>query len=72
MWLGLWGCGLRGWVIHKSTGLAVSKRVLVHVVRQSRGPLLILWTAPTTGIAMCLIPTAREERREFAVGYFRK
>ncbi len=29
------------------------------------------WTAPTTDIAMCPIPTALEERRESAVGYER-
>ncbi len=28
----------------------------------------MLWTAPATGIAMCPIPTALEERRESAVG----
>ena len=33
---------------------------------------MMLWTAPATGIAMCPIPTALEERRESAVGYKRK
>ncbi len=31
--------------------------------------LLMLWTAPTTGIAICPISTALEERRESAYGY---
>ncbi len=35
-------------------------------------PLLMLWTAPATGIAMCPIPTVLEERRESAHGYERK
>jgi len=30
------------------------------------------WTAPTTGIAMCPILTAREEQRESANGYERQ
>ncbi len=33
------------------------------------GLLLMLWTAPTTGIAICPISTALEERRESAYGY---
>ncbi len=31
--------------------------------------LLMLWTAPATGIAMGQIAVAFEERRESAVGY---
>jgi hypothetical protein len=42
------------------------KRVLIGMLGC---PVLMQWAAPTTGIAMCPIPTALEERREFAVGY---
>ncbi len=34
-------------------------------------PVLMRWAAPTTGIAMCPISTALEERRESACGYKR-
>ena len=36
---------------------------------ECKRPIQMRWTAPTTGIAMCPIPTALEERRESAVGY---
>ncbi len=32
-------------------------------------PVLMLWTAPTTGIAMCPIAVTVAERRESAYGY---
>ncbi len=43
------------------------QRPVFHFFRQSESQDLILWTAPATGVAMCPIRTALEERRESAV-----
>ncbi len=51
----------------KPSPLFSSTADIAHPRRES--PVLMLWTAPATGIAMCPIPTALEERRESAVGY---